>query len=46
MTSYIFKLVEIINIVYYVTMFVDIGAKRNIAQCKLINIFFLSFPLL
>lgn len=45
MTFCVFKLIEIINcIVYYVT-FVDIGAKRNIAQYKLI-FFFLSFPLL
>jgi len=43
MTFCILKLVEIINIVYYVA-FVDIGAKRNIAQYKLI--YFLSFPLL
>lgn len=40
MTSCLFKLVEIINIVYYVT-FVDIGAKRNIAQYKLIFFFYL-----
>lgn len=40
MTLCIFKLVEIINIVYYVT-FVDIGDMRNIAQYKLIFFFYL-----